>query len=78
MTTNPLPLIDEQRCNGCGRCVEVCPTQVLDLDTASGKAYLRYPDRCSYCTACEEICPTHAIALPFVIILQNQEEERTG
>ncbi|MEZ4869974.1 MAG: 4Fe-4S binding protein [Caldilineaceae bacterium] len=67
MATQPVPQIDWQRCTGCGRCIEICPTQALDQ--AADKAYLRYPDRCTYCTACEEVCPTAAIALPFMIVL---------
>ncbi|MCE7989198.1 MAG: 4Fe-4S dicluster domain-containing protein [Caldilinea sp. CFX5] len=59
MTTNPLPIIDPELCDGCARCIEVCPTGALDL--VMGKAELRYPDRCTYCTACEEACPTNAI-----------------
>lgn len=72
MTTNPLPIIDPALCDGCGRCIEVCPTGALDL--VMGKAELRYPDRCTYCTVCEEACPTSAIALPFTIVLKR----RTG
>ncbi|MEZ4727849.1 MAG: 4Fe-4S binding protein [Caldilineaceae bacterium] len=73
MPTKPIPLIDQHRCDGCGHCISVCPTDALEL--VAGKALLRYPDRCSYCTACEEACPTSAIALPFVIILKTQEKE---
>lgn len=69
MTTNPLPLIDPALCDGCARCIEVCPTGALDL--VLGKAALRYPDRCTYCTACEEACPTNAIALPFAVVLKK-------
>lgn len=70
MTTNPLPIIDSELCDGCTRCVEVCPTGALDL--VMGKTELRHPDRCTYCTACEEACPTNAIALPFVVVLKKQ------
>lgn len=73
MATKPLPLIDQQRCDGCGRCVAICPTGALAV--VAGKAVLHYPDHCIYCTACEEACPTNAIALPFVIILKTQEKE---
>ncbi len=72
MAANPLPKIDEQRCTGCRRCVEVCPTEALDQ--LADKAYLRYPDRCHYCMACEEVCPTNAISLPFVVVLSKNQE----
>jgi ferredoxin len=73
MTPNPLPIIDQEHCDGCAQCVEVCPTQALTL--AWGKAELRYPDRCTYCAACEEACPLNAIALPFVIVLKKRMVE---
>jgi NAD-dependent dihydropyrimidine dehydrogenase PreA subunit len=73
MTTNPLPIIDPELCDGCARCVEVCPTGALDL--MMDKAALRYPDHCTYCTTCEEACPTNAIALPFMVVLKKRTVE---
>lgn len=74
MESVPLPQIDPARCTGCGRCVDVCPTQALDQD--HGLAYLRYPERCSYCLACEDICPEDAIALPFAVIFASPPLDR--
>ena len=68
----PIPQIDPIKCNGCGRCIEVCPAQVLQLQ--QGKAIVVWPDQCTYCMACEESCPTHAIALPFEIVFQTTEQ----
>ena len=66
MYKNLQPQIVASRCTGCGRCVEICPTQALAQ--VDDKAVLRYPDQCTYCTACEDICPTDAIALPLLIV----------
>ena len=74
MANDPLPAIDRDRCTGCHRCVDVCPTGALDQVAA--KAYLRYPDRCNYCTACEDVCPTDAISLPFVVVLLKRQENQ--
>jgi ferredoxin len=60
------PRINRQRCNGCERCVDICPTQALAH--VDGKAVLAFPDRCTFCTVCEDICPENAIALPFLIV----------
>lgn len=71
MSTWPLPRIDAQRCTGCERCVELCPTQALVHK--DGKAVLLYPERCTYCSLCEDICPTQAIALPFLVVFAEHQ-----
>lgn len=70
---DPLPSIDQRRCTGCHRCIDVCPTQALAQ--IAGKAFLVYPERCTYCTACEDVCPKDAIALPFLIVLAPQKAD---
>lgn len=62
---DPLPIIDLERCTGCGHCVDVCPTDALG--TVAEKANLVAPELCTYCTVCQDICPEDAIALPFLI-----------
>lgn len=61
-----LPRIDRDRCTGCQRCVDICPTQALAQ--LQGKAALHWPERCTYCSACEDICPEAAISLPFQVV----------
>ena len=53
--------IDDGLCNGCGICVESCPMDVLQLDTATGKAVIRYPLDCMLCEWCKLDCPQDAI-----------------
>jgi len=51
--------LDAARCIGCGRCLEVCPHQVFELD---GKAVrLADHDACMECGACALNCPAAAI-----------------
>jgi len=73
MTGEPLPKINLDRCTGCGRCIAICPAQVLTQ--RNGKAYLHTPVRCTYCSACEEVCPEDAIALPFLIVVAERGGE---
>ena len=67
--------IDAKKCNGCGICTEICPMDVLRLETKidivsqSEKkghlrkylAYIAYPEDCMTCYTCELECPTNAI-----------------
>lgn len=51
----------ESACIGCGRCVEVCPHQVFELE---GRG-VRIADRetCMECGACAKNCPAAAITV---------------
>jgi len=49
--------IDLELCNGCGRCVKVCPYGGVEL--RDGKAVIT--DRCTACGACIEVCKVEAI-----------------
>jgi NAD-dependent dihydropyrimidine dehydrogenase PreA subunit len=60
------PIIDETKCDGCGRCVELCSTGALAL--RDGKAVVVNPEACLYEGICEDICPQGAIGRPFEVI----------
>ena len=49
--------IDYELCNGCGRCIKVCPYDGVELK--EGKAVLT--ERCTACGACIETCKVAAI-----------------
>jgi len=52
--------IRSEFCDGCGACVEVCPTRALYL--VDGKAAVE-ASLCRECEACIPSCPTHAITI---------------
>jgi len=54
-----------ERCNGCRRCVELCPQGVWEFD-AHKRAVLAHRDQCTCCRACLSQCPTGAIEAPRV------------
>ena len=57
----PVEPIDENLCNGCKLCVDVCPMDVLRFDEVKNKAYVKYQQDCMVCLICELRCPTNAI-----------------
>jgi len=63
---NQVPVIDEVKCTGCGRCVSICPKKVLYLDGGKAK-----PDgyECMLCSHCYAVCETNAVSF-------NHELER--
>lgn len=52
--------IDGAKCIGCGKCIEVCPGNLLFRDEGQ-KACIRYPKDCWGCTACLKECRVGAI-----------------
>lgn len=52
--------IDEARCTGCGRCVEVCPGNLLRLNERQHAGMAR-PQDCWGCTACLKECRSGAL-----------------
>ena len=50
---------DAEKCTGCGKCMEVCPHGVFDMD--GRKAQIVEKDLCMECGACALNCPAKAI-----------------
>lgn len=58
------PVIDKEKCIGCGLCVEICPCEVFDIDHAPKTVpVVLYPRECWHCNACVLDCRAHAIEL---------------
>lgn len=53
-----LPEIDDQKCNFCGKCVEICQFHALAV---LPQKVLIFEEICHSCGACAYSCPQHAI-----------------
>ena len=49
------------RCDGCGHCVDICPSDIMHIDEVTRRAYNIEPNMCWECYSCVKACPMHAI-----------------
>ena len=57
------PIIDKDNCNGCGKCVEICPADVFFGSKEGEIPIISYPEECWHENACVLDCPKGAIKL---------------
>ncbi len=74
----PTITIEEAGCRGCDLCVEICPTDVLELEASKQVAKVARPDDCIGCASCMYMCPSRCLTVtehveqrPFHRIEQN-------
>jgi len=60
---NKIVLISEELCIGCGKCVELCPKEILYIDSADGKCRITDETQCDKLAGCQRVCPTKAIVI---------------
>ena len=49
------------RCDGCGHCVDICPSDIMHIDETIRRAVNIEPNFCWECYACVKACPQNAI-----------------
>jgi len=64
------PVIDQEKCQGCGLCVDICASGALAL--TDDVVELKAADKCGWCTLCELVCPYGAIICPFEIVVEDE------
>jgi MinD superfamily P-loop ATPase len=64
-----IPIIDRERCRGCGLCVSVCSRGNLVL--IDNRATIIEVKECDWCTLCEAVCSNEAITCPFEIVIEE-------
>ena len=55
-----IEVVIDERCSGCGDCVDACPSDVLAMGP-NGKAVIAHQADCQTCLLCELYCPTDAL-----------------
>ena len=55
-----IEVVIEDRCSGCGDCVDACPSDVLAVGPG-GKAVIARQADCQTCLLCELYCPSDAL-----------------
>jgi ferredoxin len=68
-STNYIPRIVSEVCNGCGKCVNICPVEAMTLVSANDPHKLNKrrakldEEVCLGCGVCVRVCPTKGILL---------------
>ena len=57
------PVLDREKCIGCGLCVDICPVDALRFDVAGKVPLIKYPEECWHCNSCVLDCPEKAMSL---------------
>ncbi len=53
----------KSKCKGNGKCVDICPNDLMFLVKDTNLSFNQEPDMCWECLSCVKICPEHAISI---------------
>jgi len=56
-----IPTVDQNKCEGCEECVDVCPVDVYEMQ--DGKSNPVNAEECLGCDSCIEVCEPGAITI---------------
>ena len=58
--------IDVEKCDGCGTCVEACPSEAIKIDN---NIAVVDEEECVDCESCVDECPNDAISMEWFLII---------
>ncbi len=59
-----IPVIDKDKCIGCGKCVRFCPEAAIEIKASSGNKKARIDYKfCKGEGICAQVCPVGAITM---------------
>jgi hydrogenase-4 component H len=59
-----LPLVDVEKCMGCGACSNACTSRLITLrDSGDYRTVDFNLRRCTYCARCRDVCPQQALSM---------------
>lgn len=71
------PIVDKDKCTGCGMCVTSCGRNVFDFNPDNKKAVVARPLQCMIgCTSCQVWCIYDAISFPYPDYVKNLIKKR--
>jgi MinD superfamily P-loop ATPase len=73
--TTPVPEVDEEKCNLCGKCDEICQFKAIAV---IGDMVLTFPELCHSCGGCMAVCPEDAITAAGRELGVTQKGSRNG
>lgn len=70
------PIIYPEKCKHCGKCVDVCPSDVFFGSAKGELPEAAYSDECWHCNACVDACPAKGaislrIPLPLMVLCKG-------
>ncbi len=67
------PIIDSEKCAGCGKCADICPEDVFFGSDKGQVPLVTYPEECNHFNCCVSVCPKEGairlrIPVPMIIV----------
>jgi len=56
-----LIVVNETKCQGCGECVKICPSEIYKLE--GKRLIVGNADDCSGCQSCTSVCESQALTV---------------